>query len=723
MARDGRLAELVLKPASKITIHLVAMMNAATILDKRVALKKEGKLVISLKRIKLQAIALALLVLLPFGAVSHAQEYTVNLKETDIQELIKFVAEATGTTIVVDPAVKGKVKVISSKPVTSSELYDLFLSILEVHGYTAVRSGGVVRVIQAKDARSSPVSVSDGAAERTTDEYVTQVIRLENISAAKLIPVLRPLVPQQAHMAAYAPSNAIIISDVSANIDRIRGIIERMDRSAVQQTDIVKLKFADAEDVVSMLDKLSKSEAKASGGAEPEVLLVADARTNSVLVNGDEMERARLRQLIRHLDTPLKQSGNVKVIYLEYADAKEVAEVLNKVMKNIEQMDTGDGKKRTSALSSKKGASIEADEGTNALIITANTGEMAALEAVIHRLDIRRAQVLVEAIIVEMEVGDGQDLGLQWLFAEDDGFYGSNITGADTRARGIAEAILPPDGDSPESPEDLDIGSLAAALSSTPGLSMGWGTLDDDFSMTVILNALKEQTNSNILSTPSLLTLDNQEAFITVGQEVPFVTGSFTNTGSGGTGAQNPFQTIERENVGITLKVTPHINEGDAVVLDIEQEVSSISPASVVTSDVVTNERKIQTKVLARDGRVVVLGGLIKDDISETEQKVPVLGDIPFLGRLFRNDKVTVSKTNLMIFIRSTVIRDDAELAGATAEKYRYIRDRQQANRDRGLRFLSDENLPLLPEWEAQIQQLPSVEPGPTILEGEEVIQ
>lgn len=636
--------------------------------------------------------------------VSSGQEYTVNLKETDIQELIKFVAEATGTTIVVDPAVKGKVKVISSKPVTSGELYDLFLSILDVHGYTAVRSGGVVRVIQAKDARSAPVTVSDGPAGRTTDEYITQVIRLDNISAAKLIPVLRPLVPQQAHMAAYAPSNAIIISDVSSNIDRIRDIIERMDRSAVQQTDIVKLRFAVADDVVRMLEKLSASEAKATG-SEKETLLVADARTNSVLINGDEMERARQRKLINYLDTPLEQSGNVKVVYLEYADAEEVAEVLTNVMKNIEEMSSPEGKSG----GNKGGASIEADQGTNALIITADAGSMAAMESVIHRLDIRRAQVLVEAIIVEMTQRDGQDLGLQWLFAQDDGFYGSNIAVRDQRAGTIAGAVIPPDDDDPDTDDDFDIGSLAAALAGTQGLSLGWGMLDDDFSMTTILNALKEQTNANILSTPSLLTLDNQEALITVGQEVPFVTGSFTNTG-GSSSAQNPFQTIERESVGITLKVTPQINEGDSVVLDIEQEVSSVDEGALQASDIITNERRIQTKVLARDGHVVVLGGLITDDVQETEQKVPLLGDIPILGRLFRNEGVSVTKTNLLIFIRSTVIRTDEQLAGATAEKYRFIREQQQENRARGLRFLDDSNLPLLPEWETQLRQLEVIE-------------
>ncbi len=672
------------------------------------AKQKEYKYVISLGR-RLRNPLIVLLATICLGAMPlSAQDFTVNLKETDIQELIKFVAEATGTTIVVDPAVKGKVKVVSAKPVSRSELYDLFLSILDVHGYTAVRSGGIVRVIPSKDARSSPVSVR-GDGDRggaVNDEYVTQVISLENISAAKLIPVLRPLVPQQAHMAAYAPSNAIIISDVAANINRIRDIIERMDKSAVQKTDIIRLKYAVAEDIVGMLDKLNKSEAKQTGAAEPEVLLVADDRTNSVLVNGDEIERARISKLITYLDTPLEQSGNVKVIYLEYAQAVELAEVLTRVMQNISRLDAADAKKPQTT---KNTSTIEADEGTNSLIITADADEMAALEAVIHRLDIRRAQVLVEAIIVEMEIIDGQDLGLQWLFATDSGAYGSNINAGDTRARSIAGAILPPATDDTETETDPNLGDLAAALAGTPGFSLGWGQISDDLSMTVILNALEEQSNANILSTPSLMTLDNQEAYITVGQNVPFVTGSFTNTGSGGDGAQNPFQTIQRENVGITLKVTPHINEGDSVVLDIEQEVSSLSGLSVVASDLITNERKIQTKVLAADQRMIVLGGLIKEDIQDSTQKVPFLGDIPFLGRLFRSDAVKATKTNLLIFIRPTVIRDDETMEGATADKYRYIREQQQLRIEQGLMYLEDEDLPLLPEWDDQIMQLEQI--------------
>mgnify|MGYP002282100166 FL=1 len=629
-----------------------------------------------------------------------AQEYTVNLKDTDIQEFIKFVADVTGTTMVVDPNVKGKVRVISSKPVTQSELYDLFLSILDVQGYTAVRSGQVVRIVPSKDARSSPVPLIENQDLLSNDEYVTQVIRLDNISAAKLIPVLRPLVPQQAHMAAYAPSNAIIISDIRSNIGRIVEIIERMDRSAIQTTEIIRLKYGVAEDVVSMLNTLEKARQGEGAEANKDVILVADKRTNSVVVTADEMSVERIRKLVAYFDSPLEQSGNVRVVYLEYADATETAEVLTRVMQNIARLEAG-GTQRNGGEST-----IEADVGTNSLIITADTDEMAALESVITRLDIRRAQVLIEAIIVEMEMTEGQELGLQWLFANDSGLYGGNISNSTAQQRRNAElagALLPDNGS-----EVIDTRSVAGALASTPGATLGWGMVDESLTMTVILNALETQGNANILSTPSLLTLDNEEAFITVGQEVPFVTGSYTNTGSAN-GASNPFQTIERQSVGITLKVTPQINEGDSVVLDIVQEVSSISAQILAASDVITNERKIETKVLANDSDILVLGGLVKDDVQDSTQGIPLLSDIPLLGRLFRNDVVSVTKSNLLVFIRPTIIRDDQDLAGATAEKYRFIRDKQLQRRERGLMFLDDGSLPVLPTWEEQIQQLPEV--------------
>jgi general secretion pathway protein D len=646
----------------------------------------------------LRGLAAAIFLLVTPGLA--AQEYTVNLKDTDIQEFIKFVADVTGTTMVVDPNVKGKVRVISSKPVTQAELYDLFLSILDVQGYTAVRSGQVVRIVPSKDARSSPVPLIENQDLLSNDEYVTQVIRLDNISAAKLIPVLRPLVPQQAHMAAYAPSNAIIISDIRSNIGRIVEIIERMDRSAIQTTEIIRLKYGVAEDVVSMLNTLEKARQGEGAEANKDVILVADKRTNSVVVTADEMSVERIRKLVAYFDSPLEQSGNVRVVYLEYADATETAEVLTRVMQNIARLEAG-GTQRSGGEST-----IEADVGTNSLIITADTDEMAALESVITRLDIRRAQVLIEAIIVEMEMTEGQELGLQWLFANDSGLYGGNISNSSAQQRRNAElagALLPDNGS-----EVIDTRSVAGALASTPGATLGWGMVDESLTMTVILNALETQGNANILSTPSLLTLDNEEAFITVGQEVPFVTGSYSNTGSAN-GASNPFQTIERQSVGITLKVTPQINEGDSVVLDIVQEVSSISAQILAASDVITNERKIETKVLANDSDILVLGGLVKEDVQDSTQGIPLLSDIPLLGRLFRNDVVSVTRSNLLVFIRPTIIRDDQDLAGATAEKYRFIRDKQLQRRERGLMFLDDGSLPVLPTWEEQIQQLPEV--------------
>ena len=638
---------------------------------------------------------------LTLSAVSVAQEYTVNLKDTEIQEFIKFVADVTGTTMVIDPNVKGKVRVISSKPVSQAELYDLFLSILDVQGYTAVRSGQVIRIVPSKDARSSPVPIMEDQSAVGNDEYVTQVIRLDNISAAKLIPVLRPLVPQQAHMAAYAPSNAIIISDIRSNIGRIVDIIERMDRSAIQTTEIIRLKYGVAEDVVSMLNTLEKSRQGEGADADKEAVLVADKRTNSVVVTADELTVDRIRKLMVYLDTPLEQSGNVRVIYLEYADATATAAVLTRVMQNISRLEEGGSNKRAGSGES----TIEADEGTNSLIITADTDEMAALEAVIARLDIRRAQVLIEAIIVEMTITEGQELGLQWLFANDSGVFGGNVTTDEARrqsAANLAGALIPSDGS-----EDIGTREVAASLATIPGTTLGWGVVDESLTMAAILNALESQGNSNILSTPSLLTLDNEEAYITVGSEVPFVTGSYTNTGVGN-GASNPFQTIERQSVGVTLKVTPQINDGNAVVMDIVQEVSTLAP-SLIASDLITNERKIETMVLANDGNIVVLGGLVSDEIKDNSEGVPLLSRIPLLGRLFRTDSVEVTKQNLLVFIRPTIIRDDEDLAGATAEKYRFIRDQQMERRERGLMFVDDGNLPVLPTWEEQIQQLPEV--------------
>jgi len=654
------------------------------------------------------------------------QTWTVNFKDTELEELVRFVAQATGKTIIVDSKAKGRVQVISSQPLNKDQLYDLFLSILDVNGFAAVDTGDSVKIIPSRDARSAAAPVVSSGKQRENSEIVTEVIQLRNVSAATLIPVLRPLAPQQAHMAAYGPSNAIIISDAANNIARIRSVIERIDRSAIGDTDVIKLEHASAEEVVRMLEQLDKGDASKAQGAEAKnMVLVADKRTNSVLVTGDDMQRGRARALISHLDGPLAQNGNVKVYYLQYAKAKDLAAVLNKVMQNVAQMAPGGsgGQGQSAPSSSSKGkATIEADEGTNSLIITAEADVMASLQAVIERLDIRRAQVLVEAIIVEMTGTKERDLGIQWMFSNSAGAYGSSSLSNDlnTATAGAAFGLLQNNGATAlgtTGTTGTATGTgvttvdprlaLGQVLGATKGQVLGIGRLTDNFSFNAVLNALQENTDANILSTPSLLTLDNEEASIVVGQNVPFKTGSYTQTGNASS-ISSPFETIQRQNVGITLKVTPHINEGDSLVLEITQEVSSLTGAasSVNASDVITNERKIESKVLADNGETVVLGGLIKDDVQETVQKIPLLGDIPYVGRLFRSDSTTKTKTNLMVFLRPVIVREGRDITGATAEKYRYIRNEQIESRERGTQFLSKKELPLLPEWEDQLRKI-----------------
>ena len=630
------------------------------------------------------------------------QTWTVNFKETDIHELIRFVAKASKKTIIIDPKVKGKVQVISAKPVSGEELYELFLSILEVHNFAAVESGGVTRIIPAKTARTAPVPVITGNSNdgSTSSAIITEVIQLENISAAKLIPVLRPLAPQQAHMAAYAPSNAIIISDTSANITRIKRVIKSIDLSAVQKTEILALEHASAEEIVRMLEQLKKNQSAKGQAQTKKLIIVADKRTNSVLVSGDELERQRVKVLIKHLDTPLTQSGNVKVVYLEYAEAKDLAGVLSKVSQNMARMSQRD-KSKASASKKTSGATIEADEGTNSLIITAEADVMQSLLAVVERLDIRRAQVLVEAIIVEMLDTDGQDLGVEWLFLNHSGGYASSTNS------GLGGAIAAEGFKTDSSGNPVDSrGGIASIIGSTAGQVLGFGRLDDKLSFNVVINALQKSTEANILSTPSLMTLDNEEASIVVGQSIPFVTGSYTSTGNSSS-PNNPFQTVERENVGITLKVTPQINEGDSLILAISQEVSNVVPTdTTLNSNLITSERKIETKILADNGQTIVLGGLIEDNISEQEQKVPILGDIPFLGALFRSTKTSVGKKHLLVFIRATIVRDKRKMDVVTAEKYRFIRKRQLQEIEDGINLVDDELLPLLPEWQQQLEQL-----------------
>ena len=626
-------------------------------------------------------LALLLVTLLgaSFSTMSYAQaeeekKWQINFKDSDIQEVIKFVADITGKTVIIDPRVKGKVKVISANALSEKEIYDLFLSVLETQGFTAIEVGNIVRVIPRKDARTSAVPVVNQP-NFGTDAYITQVIQLYNVSASKVLPVLRPLAPQHAHLAAYEPSNAIIVSDTVANIARLTDIIERIDRAGVAETDVIPLEYAQAAELATILQQLSKNDQDSPKNTQ--AVIVADQRSNSILVTGDQVRRNKVRELVARLDVSQPQSGNVRVIYLEYADAEEVATVLAKVVSSISKLEPDSAK---GAKPSAENASVEADPATNSLLITADADTMESLLSVIKRLDIRRAQVLVEAIIVEITNDLSRELGVEWAaYKQNNGFIGSRNS---TTLGTLATAIESGDG-------------IAGAPNFT-GQGLGFFGNSNGVDFAGLINFFQGSAEANVLSTPSLLTTDNNEAEISIGQNVPFVTGSFTTSSGDST---DPFQTIEREDVGISLKVTPQINEGDTVNLEIQQEVSSISNSSQA-SDVITNERKISTKVIAQDGETIILGGLISNEVRQDEQKVPFLGDIPLLGGLFRNDSTTSSKQNLMVFLRATILRSNKAMAGATGEKYRYIRDQQMQAKNNSSYLLDENILPLLPVWE-----------------------
>lgn len=630
-----------------------------------------------------------------------AGSYTLNFKDAELSEFIKFVADATGYTVIIDPQVKAKIQVLSKQPLNQKELYDLFLSVLSTHGYAAIKNGNVLRIISDKTARTTSVPVVNHPG-RNNAEYITQVIELKNVNANKLIPILRPLVPQEGHMAAYQDTNTLILSDTADNVKKIMDIIASIDKVSNQDVEFIKLENASADDAVKILNQVMNAKATDPANAEDKVTFVADTRSNSVIVSGSQIARIRSKVLISQLDSPSKVIGNAQVVTLEYASAKELAPILSKVSQNMAKISTD----QQGAKSAGSAAMIEADEATNSLVITAEADVMEGLNAVIKQLDSPRAQVLVEAIIVEVTEGNGKDLGFDWLAAnEHGGFAGSNHSGG--LAGNVALGAFDTD-------QEDALRGVATALAGVPGGV--WGGADynvNGTSFSAILTALETNGNTNVLSTPSLMTLDNNEASIVVGQEVPFVTGSYTSTGTttpgtsaGASTPGNPFQTIERQNVGITLKVTPHVNKGDRITLDILQEVSGLAKSDISTADVVTNERKIETKVTTGNGEVIILGGLIEDDVQESISKVPILGDIPLIGRLFKKTSTTVRKKNLMVFLRPTVVRDSQTSLEVSEGQYRKIRQLQNYKKAVGVDLFDDDVLPVLPEWEKQVQSV-----------------
>ena len=630
-----------------------------------------------------------------FAQVQNDQStFTLNLKNTDIQSLIATVSKQTGRNFVVDPRVKAKVTVISNEPVDADGLYEVFLSVLQVHGYSAVPAGDLIKIVPDVTAKQGPVPIL-GEDPDTSDQLVTQVVTVVNVPAAQLVPILRPMVPQQGHLAAYAATNSLIITDRASNIQRLMQIIRRIDRPDNEEIEVVRLNHAAATEIVRTLGSLQRN--NIGGPQGPGAMqLVADERTNSVLISGDTAVRIRVRGLIAHLDTPIESGGNTRVVYLKFANAEDMVTILqgvsqgqaavgattteggaqpgfttpqpqataqqgatNTIVRNNTQNNAVTP--RSAAETGESSVDIQADPNTNALIITAPPDEMQNILAVIRQLDIRRAQVLVEAVIAEITEDNTREFGINFLLDGSDkdapiGF--TNLGGGTDGALGLAGSVATTGVPS----------SLGAGLSLALG-RFASGEIDFGF----LVRAIASDADNNILSTPSIVTLDNEEAEIVVGSNVPFVTGQQLSTNN-----DNPFQTIERRDVGLTLKVKPQINDGNTIKMELEQEVSSVSPTALTgASDITTSTRQLKTTVLVDDGQTLVLGGLIDDQISDVIEKVPLLGDIPFLGRLFRFSSTTKTKQNLMIFLHPVILRDADSASDFSNSKYNSLRSRQ----------------------------------------------
>nr|WP_212756420.1 type II secretion system secretin GspD [Vibrio sp. 3-2(1)] len=635
--------------------------------------------------------------------LAMANDFSASFKGTDIQEFINIVGRNLEKTIIVDPSVRGKVDVRSYDTLNEEQYYSFFLNVLEVYGFAVVEmDNGVLKVIKSKDAKTSAIPVVGDEGKENGDSVITRVVAVRNVSVRELSPLLRQLIDNAGagNVVHYDPANIILITGRAAVVNRLADIIKRVDQAGDKDIEVVELSNASAAEMVRIVEALNKTtDAKNT----PEFLqpkLVADDRTNSILISGDPKVRARLKRLITQLDVEMATRGNNRVIYLKNAKAEDLVDVLKGVSDNL-QAEKQSGQK-TGQSSQRTEVMISAHAPTNSLIVTAPQDIMKELEDVVAQLDIRRAQVLIEALIVEMAEGDGINLGVQWGSLDNGSVIQYGNAGApigkvmigleEAKDTTTSKAVYNSDGTflrNENTTTKGDYSTLASALGAVNGAAMSLVMGD----WTALISAVSSDSNSNILSSPSITVMDNEEASFIVGEEVPVLTGS-----SAGANNDNPFQTVERKEVGIKLKVVPQINEGDSVQLKIEQEVSNVLGANGAV-DVRFAKRQLNTSVIIQDGQMLVLGGLIDERAVESESKVPLLGDIPVLGYLFKSTSTQVEKKNLMVFIKPTIIRDGMTADGITQRKYNYIRAEQLYNADRGLKLMANDNIPVLPKF------------------------
>jgi len=664
--------------------------------------------------------------LLAVAVVSSAADDTVTLNfvNADIDAVVKAASEITGRNFILDPKIKGTVNIVSARPVPRELVYPTLLSALRLQGIIAVEGNGVTKLVLEADAKQQGSEVTRGPIGGSGDRLVTQVVTLRYESALQLVNVLRPLITPNNSIAAYPGTNALIITDYADNLRRIDKIIASLDQPPSGEPVIVTLKNASAIDLVPMLNRLVGAEAATQGGqpgdAQQRVLIVADARSNSVLLRTDNPGRAaRIKTLIEQLDTPQRAGGNMFIVYLRNADAARVAQTLRALLSGgsdiapsvsaptpsmFGSQSTAPGPNAAPAAAPVSTANpftagagsgggntgnvtIQADVANNALIIMGPEPVYNNLRAIIDRLDVRRAQVFVEALIVEVTSDKAAQFGIQWQVLQGlnkqnvQGFGGTNFGAPDSGNNIISGAV--------------NLGSLGQGLNlgiingtiAIPGL----GVITN---LALLIRSLEQDANANILSTPTLLTLDNEEARIIVGQNIPFVTGQYATTGSSST--VQPFQTFERHDVGVLLRVKPQITEGGTVRLNIYQEVSRVESVTTTTG-IVLSKRALESTVTVDEGTIVVLGGLIQDSQTNGSDKLPVAGDIPILGQLFRYDTRQRTKTNLLVFIKPTVVRSDSQGRALTSERYDYIMNQQETNLGKPLWFWDDPSIPVLP--------------------------
>ena len=624
---------------------------------------------------------------------------TLNFVNADIDGVVKAVSEITKKNFVLDPRVKGTVSIVSARPMSRSQVYQIFLSAIRVQGFTAVEQRGMVLIVPEADAKlyaDSPLD-TPGKAHAAGDVVRTQVFRLQHESATQLVPVLRPLIAANNSITANQSSNTLVVTDYASNLQRIEKIIASIDQPADSDSIIIPLKYASALDVTQTISRLLADPGQAADPTN-RFTVAADARSNSLLARaGDPSRLRRVRELVAMLDTPTSASGNIHVIYLKNAQAVKLAEVL----RAIHSGESSGAQSAATAAASPLGQApaaalggasapgiIQADAATNSIIITAPDAIYNNLRAVVEKLDVRRAQVYIEAMIAEITSDKAAEFGFQWQDLRGLGKSGTQVFGGTNF--GTAGNII-------------DTAVNPAGLSSTTvgnGLNIGVikGTVKfmgaDILNLGVLVHALQTDGSSNILSTPTLLTLDNEEAKIVVGQNVPFVTGSYTNTGTS-SGTTSPFQTVERKDVGLMLKIKPQISEGGVVRLQISEEVSSVDDKTN-PSGIITNKRSVDSTVLVDDGQIVVIGGLIQDSVTDGADKVPFLGDIPGLGVLFKHNSRSRKKTNLMVFLRPTLLRSMESAGAMTADRYDYVMG-EQAKTKADVTALPDFGSPILP--------------------------